>query len=249
MGILFKDIYVKAVSLFDDPKITAAYKSNTVQFEKLMYTYLQNAIGMFHNPVSIGMMLSAYNVPVGKMESFEADGETKEFVLDSDMTIEDKDILDAKAFNYVFIENDRIVQGQYIADETGETNGKVIFPDVLPVGQQYAFEMYYCGEFLADFSGGTYNKNAPHANNMVINTIKDVLARLLVRSWAEETRDMLLDIKNIMQDTDFKLMSNDRILNAKNKWIDQLDDEVFQMQNRLAWSIRFAGSATNLGRG
>lgn len=249
MGILFKDVYSKAVSLFEDPKITAAYKSNTVQFEKIMYTYLQNAIGMFHNPASIGMALANYNIPIGKMESFEADGNTKEFTLDNEMIIEGKEELNPKGFNYVFIENDRIVQGEYIVDETGDTAGKVVFPDILPEGQQYAFEIYYSGEFTNNFGGTRYNKNTTNANSMIVNTIKDILARLLVRSWAEDERNMVLDIRNIMQDTDFKLMSNDKILNAKNKWIDQLDDEVFQMQNRLAWTIRFAGSATNIGRG
>lgn len=32
MGILFSDIYTKAIALFDDPKITQAYKTNIVQF-------------------------------------------------------------------------------------------------------------------------------------------------------------------------------------------------------------------------
>ena len=30
--ISFKDIYTKAIGLFDDPKITAAYNSNLIQF-------------------------------------------------------------------------------------------------------------------------------------------------------------------------------------------------------------------------
>ena len=48
MGILFSEIYTKAVALFDDPQITKAYQFNRVLFEKKMYTYLQNAIAMFN---------------------------------------------------------------------------------------------------------------------------------------------------------------------------------------------------------
>ena len=49
-----------------------------------MYTYLQNAISMFNNPVSVGMRLSMYNEPVGTMEIFEGDGENSTFVLDNE---------------------------------------------------------------------------------------------------------------------------------------------------------------------
>ena len=84
---------------------------------------------------------------------------------------------------------------------------------------------------------------------MVSVRVRDILARLLVRSWAEEERNMVLDIRNLMTDTDFKLMSNDKILTSKNNWIDQLDNEIFQMQNRLAWTVRFTNTATNIGRG
>ena len=47
MGILFSDVYRKAIALFDDPRITTAYETNPLQFNKIMYTYLQNAISMF----------------------------------------------------------------------------------------------------------------------------------------------------------------------------------------------------------
>lgn len=87
MSILFSDIYTKAIALFDDPKITIAYQTNIIQFDKLMYTYLQNAISMFNNPVSIGMRLATYNEPVGTMEIFEGDGETSTFTLDENFEI------------------------------------------------------------------------------------------------------------------------------------------------------------------
>ena len=52
-----------------------------------------------------------------------------------------------------------------------------------------------------------------------------------------------------MQDSDFKLTGNDKILNAKNAWINQLDTEILAIQNRLAWSVRFMQSSSKLGRG
>ena len=84
---------------------------------------------------------------------------------------------------------------------------------------------------------------------MVEQMVQNILARLLVKSWAEEERNLLLDIRNIMQDSDFKITGNDKILTSKNKWVDQLDTEVLQYQNRLAWIIRFMGGSRMIGRG
>lgn len=235
MSILFSDIYTKAIALFDDPKITKAYTTNKIQFNKLMYTYLQNAIAMFTNPASVGMRLSSYNEPLGTMEVFEADGETRIFKLDDEFKILENS-------QYDFIENQTSVRGTLNKEER-----TIEFPDILPKGQQYAFEQYYVGEFLDNFAG--LNKNTVSGNALIIGEIKDILARLLIKAWAEEERNLLLDIRNIMQDSDFKITGNDKILNSKNKWVDQLDTEILQLQNKLAWNIRFMSGSANIGRG
>lgn len=235
MSILFSDIYEKAIALFDDPKITVAYQTNIIQFDKLMYTYLQNAITMFHNPASIALKLASYNKPSGVMQVWVSDGANSTLKLDDAFEIKENS-------EYLFIEGELTVEG--ILDKDSRT---VTFPDVLPKGKEYAFEQYYVGEFLDTFTN--FNKKVPGSDTMVQNTIKDILARLLVRAWGEGERNLLLDIRNILQDTDFKLTPNNRILDSKNEWIDQLDSEIFQLQNRLAWMIRFTGSSTNIGRG
>ena len=52
-----------------------------------------------------------------------------------------------------------------------------------------------------------------------------------------------------MQDSDFKLTGNDRVLKSKNLWVDQLDTEILQLQNKLAWNIRFMNGSQKIGRG
>lgn len=206
-----------------------------------MFTYLQNAIGLFQNPASIGMMLSQYMSPIGKIEIFEADGINNTFIVDESLI----DIINGNnlnGINFSYIENGEYVKGSYNLEEQ-----KVSFPDILPSGQEYAFEVYFCGEFVGDFN--KFNSLTDKGNLMFVERIKDILARLLVRSWAENERNFLLDIRNIMTDTDFKIMSNDKILKSKNEWINQLDNEIFQLQNRLAWSMRFTYTSTNIGRG
>ena len=235
MSILFTDIYKKAIALFDDPKITAAYKSNVVQFDKLMYTYLQNAIMMFNNPLAISIQLASQNLPVGTMCTFDADGINNTYTLDDDFEILDNSL-------YTYIEGDITVKG-----ELNKENRTVTFPDILPEGQQYAVEQYFPGEFTGVF--GKLNQYTNQGDNMVEQMVQNILARLLVKAWGEEERNMLLDIRNIMQDSDFKLTGNDKILTSKNAWINQLDSEVLQYQNRLAWMIRFMDGSRMIGRG
>lgn len=234
MGFSFSEIYRKAIALFDDPKISKAYETSQVQFNKLMYTFLQNAISMFNNPLSISIRQAEHTEPKGTLETFEADGESNTFSLSGEFELMDNSVYD-------FVEGDLRVQGT-INKETKT----VTFPDVLPKGQQYAFEQYYVGEFTGSFTGYSPGSGTDEAVN---GYIKDILARLLVKAWGEEERNWLLDIRNIMQDSDFKIMSNDKILRSKNEWIDQLDAEIYNYQNRLAWQIRFMNGSQRLGRG
>lgn len=128
ISILFNDIYTKSIALFDDPKITVAYENNSIQFEKLMFTYLQNAIGLFQNPASIGMMLSQYMSPIGKIETFEADGINNTFTVNESLI----DIINGNSLNginFSYIENGEYVKGSYNLEEQ-----KVSFPDILPSG-------------------------------------------------------------------------------------------------------------------
>lgn len=240
MGILFSEIYTKAVALFDDPQITKAYQFNRVLFEKKMYTYLQNAIAMFNNPLIISTKLSNHNLPEGVMETFEGNGEAQDFEIGFNID-------EGKKYNYVFMEQDiAVLEGVTLSKDEGTGKYTVHFPDILPEGQLYSVEQYYCGEFTDNFFNIT---NGNVGQQAVINYTKDILARLLVKSWAEEERNLLLEIRGIMQDSDFKLLSSDRILKSKNEWVNQLDSEIYNYQNRLAWQIRFMNGSSKLGRG
>lgn len=225
MGILYSEIYEKAIALFDDPKITQAYRKNKIQFSKLMYTFLQNSIGLFNNPSRISFLLANNTSPKGQMEIFESDGENSSFILDENFEI----IPNSEIAFYI---NGCLTNGNFNEEER-----TISFNEQLPIGQEYSFEQYYTGEFLDDFASVSKIKEARMA---IVSQIKDILARLLVKSWAESKRNFLLDIQNMMTDTDFSLSSNSPILNSKNSWINQLDSEIFQMQNKLAWQIRFA---------
>lgn len=239
MSILFNDIYTKAIALFDDPKITQAYNTNMIQFQKIMYSYFQNAVMMFNNPLIITSKLININPPKGVMQTFESDGQNNIFTLDDNFELLDNSY-------YVFTEGELfITKGVNLNKE----NRTITFPDILPEGQEYSIEQYFPGEFLDEFKN--FNTNTNKINGVVIESVKNILARLLIKCWAEGERNLLTDIRNIMQDSDFKIMDNSKILNAKNAWLEQIEHEITQYTNQLAWTIRFAGGSLNpgLGRG
>lgn len=251
MSILFREIYNKAIGLFDDPKVTTAYEIDKIQYEKIMYSYLQNAIDNFHNPSSIAIRLSDYNSPQGTMEIFEGDGETNVFELSEDFVI-----IPNSLYNY--IEGDKKVKAKIekVSKEVGtdENNNPIIkefyqvtFPDILPEGQQYSIEQYYCGEFNTDFKN--LNRNAPKQVKMIEEQVKGILARLLIKAWAEDQRNDYLEVHDILYDSDFKLHPASSMLRENNGWVRQLDMEVNEKQNKLAWIIRFGQSNSYIGRG
>lgn len=221
--IPFQDIYAKAIGLFDDPKITIAYNSNLMQFYKLMYVYLQNSISLFNNPLSVVQLISNFEEPNGQMEIFESDGTQTVFVLDESFQLKENSI-------YHYVANGEEVNGML-----DKENRTVTFPLSLKKGEQYSIEQYCVGQFNCEFAAMGASK-LEQIN--IINNIKDILARLLIKSWGENKRNFLLDIQNILTDSDFSVHSSSNALRAKNSWIEQLDGEILQYQNKLAWNIR-----------
>lgn len=221
--IPFNDIYAKAIGLFDDPKITVAYNSNLMQFYKLMYVYLQNSISLFNNPLSVVELIANFEEPSGQMEIFESDGVTTTFTIDDAFILQDNSV-------YCFIAN-----GEDVKAELDKVTRTITFPYVLNQGEQFSIEQYFVGQFNCDLS--TLGTSKLEQMN-IINCIKDILARLLIKSWGENKRNFLLDIQNILTDSDFNVHSSSNALRAKNSWIEQLDEEILQYQNKLAWNIR-----------
>lgn len=215
--MLFTDIYKKAVRLFDDPEITEAYEENQMKFCKLMYQYLQNGIYKFKNPVEVAIVLSnSFTAPLGLTESFTADGTIKSFAVSEEFDLSKLNCI------YQYTENGKVVQG-VLEDNI------INFPNTLPLGGIYCFEQYYVGEFIFPLN---YRNN-----NLLLGNIQDILSHWLVRAWAEESRNYLLDIQNLLYDTDFKLHSASSNLIAKNSWIKDLDGQIAQYQNDLAWLL------------
>ena len=229
MAIMFNEIYDKAIGLFDDPKLTIAYRTNKVLFYKLMYPFLNNSFALFTNPLQIANELSDYTEPSGTMEIFESDGKTKEFKLS--FQPQENSV-------FQFLANGSIIEAEY----NKETN-VVTFSKEIEQGQEYSIEAYFCGCFNSDFN--LTNKTV--TNNAIKLQIADILARFIVIAWGEKTRNFLLDIQNILTDTDFQLHPQSQALKSKIAWLEQLQEEICRFQNKLGMAIRFSNNA-NWGR-
>ena len=227
--ILFTDIYKKAIGLFDDPKITHAYNTNKIVFDKYMYGYLSTT--SIREPIIIAQIMSDTIDPKGETEIFEADGITKDFEYTLDIP-ENSEI--------VFTENGKIVQAEI------DVNNKIVhFPDVLPSGGTYSLEYYFAGAYIADFSHIT---SVEQSIKDITTKVTNILARLIIISWAEETRDMLVDIQGLLRDTDFKSTPNNQILKAKTDWVQTLQHRNDYDQNKLSWQLRYSSGQAKFKR-
>ena len=229
MAIMYSEIYDKAIALFDDPKLKVAYKTNKMLFYKLMYPFLNSSFALFTNPLQIANELSDYTNPEGTMEIFESDGITTEFILS--FTPHEKSI-------FQFIANGEKIEGEYDKEKNSVTFSKTI-----DKGQEYSIEAYFCGCFNGDFT----LTSKETTNKTIMLQVVDILARFLVIAWGENTRNFLLDIQNILTDTDFKLHPQSQALKSKLAWLEQLQEEICRYQNKLGITIRFSNNA-NWGR-
>ena len=225
MAIMFNQIYDKAIGLFDDPKLKMAYDTNKMLFYKLMYPFLNNSFALFTNPLQVANELSDYTEPQGTMEIFESDGENTQFKLSF--------IPDSNSI-FQFLADGKKIDGEY-----NQENNTVTFSKKIEQGKEYSVEAYSCGCFNSDFK----LTNKTTTNNAIILQIEDILARFVVIAWGEKTRNFLLDIQNILTDTDFELHPNSQALKSKLAWLEQLHEEICRFQNKLGMTIRFSNSA------
>ena len=218
--ISFKDIYNKAVNLFDDPIIQKAYYEDTVRWEKLMYPYLENGVALIVNPTKVSYALVDQTLPVGEIETFNGD--------DSSTYVLSTTPLNGSDFSFMV---NGIYDHKAMYDK--ETNS-VTFSQAVPVGSICSVEWYLPGQFNTDFSSAA----APTVPASVIAyRVKEILARALVLSWASDEQNFLLDIKNLLTDTDFKLYSPANSVRAKVEWKKSIEYEFDTLKNNLAWEL------------
>jgi hypothetical protein len=217
MAVSFVEIYNRAISSLDDPSITSEYEINPIDFFKTMYTFLLNAIPSFNNPLKMIKILSNKTNPNGQTEIFEGNGTVVVFPLSSTP-------LDNSFFKYEI--NNVGVEGLY-----DSITNSVTFPFPIPSGQNGLVDWYFAGQFNDGFLGGL--------PDYLLDTIEKILGQLLVLKWSEKEKNFLLDIRRLLNDTDFKLHDSSSATNSKVNWYSNIREECEKTMNQFSWDLKF----------
>ena len=216
----FKTIYNKAINLFDDPIILKAYTEDTVRWEKLMYPYLENGVVLFNSPTKIAYLLVDQTIPDGAISIFNGNGGAT-YQLDT---------TPAPNSDFSFI-----VNGLYDYGATYDAgNNTVTFSNIVPIGSKCSAEWYYPGCFNTDFSKAATSMTSAQ---VIAFKTTEILSRALVLNWATNEQNFLLDIKNLLTDTDFKLYSPANSVRAKVEWKKSIEWEFDTLKNNLGWEL------------
>lgn len=216
----FKDIYKRAINLFDDPIIQRAYVEDDVRWEKLMYPYLQNGTNSFTNPTKIAYELVDQTDPDGMVEVFEGNGGATYSVSEGFVPPDGAEMSFA-------------IGREYDAGAKFE-DGVVTFTRDVPVGKKCSVEWYTPGAFNTDF---TRAQSSTTSASVIMAKVKDILAYALVLAWANDEKNFLLDIKNLLSSSDFSVFSPANSVRAKTEWVRQLQLDFDTKTNKLAWDV------------
>lgn len=226
--IQFSDIYERTVNLIDDPDINRAYLTNTIEFQKIMYNFLINGLSYFSNPIKVSDALAQYDEPTGETEVGKC--ETGKQTYNVTMDIPE----DAEIVFYIDTPNKKGVLIKHQTEATYDATAKTVeFANPVNDGEQYEIEWYKAGAFTADFVAA-----GKAIGDSMTKRVTEILARTTVIAWAEKEQNFLLDIRNLLNDTDFKLHSPANSLKTKTDWVKDLQFEIYSLQNKLDWDLR-----------
>ncbi len=226
--ILFKEIYDMAINLFDDPDIRKAYIFDMIRCQKMLYPYLSGGVKLFTNPMSIAIQLINQTQPYGQIEVFDGDGSSE---YSASIVPIDNSLMQFK------IGRDVDTSAKY-----DKETGVVTFSKNVEVGTKCSFEYYFAGCFNADFKSSAAQGVT---SDMILYYVKEIIARALILEWAEKEKNSVLEIRNILTDTDFKIYSPANSIKAKVDWVKDLRFQFDNFQTKLGWlafgSVRGGG--------
>ena len=216
--IAYTDIYQRFINEIDDPQLNKANATNPIQFQKLCYRFLENGLVYFTAPIKATEMLSQRDLPVGATEFFDGN-DTNVYTIEMSIPT---------GAEIVCSIGDSIDYGAVVEDNT------VTFSKNVPVGTVCSVDYYVPGAFTGDFSKTCGQMNVVPFKQRII----EILAKAMVIAWADKEQNFMLDIRNLLNDTDFKLHSPANSLKTKIEWVNCLRYDIYSIQNKLDWDLR-----------
>lgn len=222
--ILFGDIFNRAIVLFDDPDINSAYLNDPVSFQKIMLPYLLNGKNKFSSPLEVTAYLVNYSAMDSAIDELEGAGST-EVPVDAEFNPPENSVFSFKI-------NGVADPGAVYDSETR----KVIFSTEVPSGVKCSVEYCYAGAFTDDI---TWSYSSNRLTSASINErVIDILAHCTLLAWCEREQNFILDIRNLLTDTDFKIYSPANSIKAKVEWYNAVKAGLDDLTGKLGWDMR-----------
>lgn len=219
--IYFKEIFETAFNLFDDPDLSKKYFNDQAGFQKEMLDYLLIGKNKFTSPVAITDKLTEYESAIGKYEEDFGDGGT-------DYALEFEVPHNGVGVGFTFMINHEKVPGVYIGNNTVRFSREV-YDD-----EQWSVAWFYAGAFTADFSNCL---RTDFPANAIMDKVKNILAYALLSAYGDKEVGRILDVRNILTDTDFNMYSPANSARAKVEWRNQMNKDMDTLVSELNWRI------------
>ena len=220
--ILFSTIFEKAFHLFDDPDITRKYYYDEAGFQQLMRQLLLIARDKFTTPTAVVDRLQEMDGPEGYVESDTGDG-TNTYTLSHAV------VNNGVGVGFTYKIGKELVQGEYNPEDNSVT-----FPREITTEETWSVAWFYAGAFTADFSH-CFRSDIPIS--VILNQIVTILAYGILSVWGDQEVGRVLEVRNILTDTDFKMYSPANSARAKVEWRNQMNRDMDTLISELNWRI------------
>ena len=220
--IYFYDIFERVFALFDDPDLSRKYYEDQAGYQSDMLDYLMVGKNKFTYPTAITDKLNEYSDPVGYVESDSGDGTDT-------YTLENPVANNGDKVGFTFAINGKPVHGEYNSE-----NNSIKFERNVKPEETWAVSWFYAGAFTADFSR-CFRSDYPIAP--IMEKIVTILAYATLSCWGDKEVGRVIEVRNILTDTDFKMYSPANSARAKVEWRNQMNRDMDTLVSELNWRI------------
>lgn len=217
--IYFEEIFNMTFNLFDDPDISRKYVLDKAGFQRDMLDFLIIGKNKPAIPEAIQEQLILSDQPQTIIEDGDGNGSAT-YTLEGEIP---------EHYAVTYRIGKQVVFGQY----DSETH-QVTFDREVKAGEQWSIDAFYAGAFTGDFSKclrSDFNMNT------VMNKVITILAYATLSAWGDKEVGRVLEVRNILTDTDFKMYSPANSAKAKMEWRDKMNANMDTLSVNLNWLI------------
>ena len=220
--IQFYDIFERAFNLFSDPDIDRKYYNDKAGFQSDMLDFLILGKNKFTSPTAITDKLVICADPVGYEESDSGDG-TAKYVLEQQVAN------NGEGVGFTYRIGKEKVRGTY-----DPSDNSVTFEREVGTDETWMVSWFYAGAFTADFSDCL---RSDFPMDAIMDKVINILAYALLSAWGDKEVGRVLEVRNILTDTDFNLHSPATSARAKMEWRNQMNRDMDTLVSELNWRI------------